>query len=88
MHECGCELGYLPSMPRAGAILSASSLVPPYFSTLSHKRHDFRENVIEHKMRVYLKHFSFYEEIIKSQVSNFIKIRLVGVELFHADRRT
>jgi hypothetical protein len=22
----------------------------PYFSTLSHKRHDFREKVIEHKM--------------------------------------
>jgi hypothetical protein len=24
----------------------------PYFSTLSHKRHDFRKNVIEHKMCV------------------------------------
>jgi hypothetical protein len=23
----------------------------PYFSTLPHKRHDFRENVIGHKMR-------------------------------------
>jgi hypothetical protein len=26
--------------------------VPPYFSTLSHKRHDFREKVIEHEMCV------------------------------------
>jgi hypothetical protein len=24
----------------------------PYFSTLSHKRHDFHKNVIEHKMCV------------------------------------
>jgi hypothetical protein len=36
----------------------------PYFSTLSHKRHDFREKVIEHKMwfgflyNFRLKHFS------------------------------
>ena len=29
-------------------------LAPPYFSTVSRKRHDFRKkNVIEHKMRVF-----------------------------------
>jgi hypothetical protein len=33
---------YLSSIPRAGAILSASCLAPSYFSTLFHKRHDFR----------------------------------------------
>ena len=30
----------------------AVPLTPPYFSTLSHKRHDFRKYVTEHKMCV------------------------------------
>ena len=29
-----------------------TSLAPSYFSTLSHKRHDFRKSVTEHKMCV------------------------------------
>jgi hypothetical protein len=29
---------------------SVAPPVPPHSSTLSHKRHDFREKVIEHKM--------------------------------------
>jgi hypothetical protein len=37
-----CLLAYLSSMPCACTILSPSSLAPPHFSTLSHKRHDFR----------------------------------------------
>jgi len=99
-----------------------------YFSTLSHKRHDFRgKKVIGRKMcfallySVCLKHFSFEEEMSeilsrctctvfmcsvvtavtlqwnvnfldvfskRNQISNFMKIRPVGAELFHADGRT
>jgi hypothetical protein len=32
--------------------LIAISLALPYFSTLCHRRHDIRENIIEHKTRV------------------------------------
>ena len=39
-------------MPRAGAILSASSVAPPYFTILSPKRQDFPEKVPEHKICV------------------------------------
>ena len=36
-----------------------ASLAPPYFWTLSHKRHDFRKNVIEHKMCVLVSSTTF-----------------------------
>jgi hypothetical protein len=37
-----CHIAYLSSTPRAGAILSSSSLAPPDLSTLPYKRYDFR----------------------------------------------
>jgi len=49
-----CPYSWLSSMQCACAMLSSlvcSAL--QYFPALSHKRHDFRENVIEHKMRVF-----------------------------------
>ena len=56
---CGCVREYafarvalLIQYGRLCAILPAASLSPPHFSTLSHKRHDFRrEKVTERKMR-------------------------------------
>jgi hypothetical protein len=34
-------------MQRAAILPFAASLAPPYFSTLSHKRHDFREKLVD-----------------------------------------
>ena len=39
-------------MQRAAILSPAASLAPQYFSTFSHKRHDFGKEVTEHKMRV------------------------------------
>ena len=51
---------YLSGMQRACAIfLSATPLDPPYFSTLSHKRHDFRKEVTDHKMCVLIFYTAF-----------------------------
>jgi hypothetical protein len=33
---------------------SIACLTLPYFSSLSHKRHDFRKRVTEHKIRVFI----------------------------------
>ena len=47
MCVCVCVLS---NMQRATILPCVASLFPPYFSTLSHKRHDFREKVIKNKM--------------------------------------
>jgi hypothetical protein len=44
-------------------ISSVASLAVPLFSTLSHKRPDFRENVIEHKIRVLILSTTFVKKI-------------------------
>ena len=70
MHACSCVCvwvhgrervlarvyPFLSSMQRSCAMLSAASLSPTDFSTLTQKRHDFREGkkqkVTEHRMRI------------------------------------
>ena len=46
-----CSLTY-PACKAHATLLSVASLVPPYFSTLSHKRHVCRKKVVERKMCV------------------------------------
>jgi hypothetical protein len=51
--ECGFVTLVVQYAMRVRRIMSSvASLVVPHFSTLSHKRLDLRENVIEHKMCV------------------------------------
>ena len=47
--ECVC----VQRAMRMRRVVSRGLPAVPYFSTFSHKRHDFREKVIEHKMLVF-----------------------------------
>ena len=44
-----------------------ASMAPPYFTTLSHKRHDFREKVTEHKMCILILSATFIWNISHSK---------------------
>ena len=71
-----CLLHYLSSMQCACAILSSVACPAlKYFPILSHKRRDFREKVIEHKMCVFIFSASVYEAfliIIRNELSIII----------------
>jgi hypothetical protein len=66
-----------------------------YFSTLAHKRHDFRKIVTKHKMCILIFSTNLSEtflilrrselDMIKNVYSHFMNIRPVGVEAFHSD---
>jgi hypothetical protein len=112
-------------MQITGTLLSSTACVAlRYFSTLSHKWHDFRRKTIGNKTCVFifpkllsetflisrriqldtvtnvqyiglhvkdmllltdLMKFQFIDQFSKMQISNFMKIRPVGADLFHAE---
>jgi hypothetical protein len=56
-----CKLTYLVCHAQSPYFLR--SLAPPYSSTFSHKRHDIRKKVTEHKMCVLIFCTSFIRNI-------------------------
>ena len=69
-------------------LLSVASPAVPYLWTLSHKQHNFRKKIIEHKMcfdflcSIYLKHFSFWEKF--REIVTYVKCLQVNYPLFSA----
>jgi hypothetical protein len=127
MCKCACAYVHVASLFQHATRMRhiVTSLVahqsPLSFSTLSHKRYDFRKKVIEHKMcvliictilsktflilrriqrdvikvktssckiSIILVGFRSWQSFEKTQISDFIKMRPVGAELFHADGQT
>ena len=70
MHACACtrEDLLIQHATRLRHIVSfVASLAPPGFSTLSHKQHDFRKKIIEHKMCVLILSRRFVRNISRSK---------------------
>ena len=72
---CVCVALVIQHAKRMRRIISSSRACQtvPYFSTLSHKRQDFRENVTEHKMCVLI--FS------TTLSSTFLILRKIGRDM-------
>jgi hypothetical protein len=60
---CVCSLSY-PACNAHGPNCHLWPVWPSCFSTLSHKRHDFRRNIIEHKMWVLILSTNFFSETL------------------------
>jgi hypothetical protein len=78
-----CGFSYGSRKERALILLSSVvCLVLQYFSTLSHKRRDFRTKVTEHKMcsdfpfKCCLKPFSFWEELSEKWLQMYIDLHV------------
>jgi hypothetical protein len=60
-------LPYKSSMQRTAILSSAASLAPQYFSTISHKRHDFRETVTGYKTCILIFSTTFIQNVSHSK---------------------
>jgi hypothetical protein len=83
--ECVCSFG----IQHASACAILSSVACPaiqYFSTWSHKRQDFRNNVIEHKMCVLFFSTSFVWNILRTTERDMIEnVSWYSCKLFLSD---
>ena len=66
--ECVCSLIYSARKAHAQYyIVICGLLVAPYFSTLSHKRYDFRKKIVEHNINILISFTTFVRHISYSK---------------------
>ena len=77
--ECVCVALVIQHLKFMHRILlpSVACLAVPYFSTLSHKRHDFRKNVVKHKV-IFLFSVKFLSEtfLVLRRIQRYIVINV------------